>query len=270
MNRKIVLIKVLFAFALCCSCTRQTTGKDNEADFGFCLTDDEKAVFIESYLGQQASVIIPHTIQDMPVTGIGHEAFCGVGRETRLTSVSIPDSVIAIERDAFSHNHLENVSIGSSVAFIGRDAFSYNRLSALSIPDSVIAIDSMAFMENRIASVSIPGNVAFIGAGAFLGNQLADIAISNGITHIGSMAFSMNRLSALAIPGSVTRIEPLAFEGNPLVQISIGADVELGEYDMAGNYAASFDHDFDGFYLAHGRKAGTYAYNNGAWSAEFR
>jgi len=269
MNKKYALLIFLPVYILFLSCARQD--QDNEADFRFYFTNDKTGIIIETFLGQQESLAIPGKIQNLPVAKIGRRAFYGLDRESRLTSVIIPDSVTVIERNAFSHNLLENVTIGSNVAVIEDGAFLNNRLVSISIPDSVIAIDIMAFMRNRLASINIPASVLFIGVGAFMDNHLTEAVISNGVVHIGNAAFAINQLASITIPDSVTRIEPFAFETNPLTWISIGADVTLGDYnELAGTFMPSFDRGFDAFYLAHGRRAGIYTYTNGAWSVDFR
>lgn len=283
MNRLYALITILLACSVLFACTRQqytqqdaqqdtpqNVQQDIEAVFRYYFTDDKEAIILERFLGQGASVTIPSTIQNLPVVKIGRRAFYGIDRETRLVNVIIPDTVMIIERDAFSHNRLEELTIGNSVAFIGREAFIQNRLTSVNIPDTVYVIDSMSFMQNRLVNITIPGSVIFIGSGAFMQNRLADAVISDGTVYIGRLAFAINQLTSVNIPDSVTRIWPFAFENNPITQISIGANVELGESNLAGHFFPSFDHGFDEFYFAHGRRAGTYTFNNGAWSVEFR
>ena len=271
MNRKFACWILFSTFALFFACARQEQQNqhDNKDDFTFYLTNDRSAIIIERYMGQQTLVVIPSVIEDMPVVKIGQRAFFGVGSETRLAGLSIPDTVIVIEREAFSHNRLESVAFGSNLTVIGAAAFAHNLLTELKIPESVIAIDVTAFMENNLESVSIPGSVAFIGVGAFMQNQLTEVSLAYGVAHIGNAAFAHNRLQCITIPGSVARIEYFAFENNPLAQISIGSGVELGSYSVMGHRLPSFDRDFDEFYFAHGRRAGIYTYSDGAWSVEF-
>jgi len=274
MKRQLVFMIALLICAVFFACTQQEiqhgAQQDSEAVFSFYFTDDKDGIILESYLGQEISLAIPSMIQNLPVAKIGRQAFYGIGRENRLVNVSIPDSVIVIERNAFSHNHLEDVIIGSNVAFIGREAFLQNRLVSINIPYSVSVIDSMSFMQNRLAAVNIPGSVVIIGSGAFMLNHLTEAVISEGVVYIGRLAFALNQLTSVTIPDSVTRIWPFAFENNPLTRISIGAYVELGEFNLAGQYFPSFDLGFDEFYLAQGRRAGTYTWNNGGWSVELR
>jgi hypothetical protein len=62
-------------------------------------------------------------------------------------------------------------------------------------------------------------------------------------------------------------VEENAFLYNQLTSITIGANVTLG-YTNDISYHASFGNNFDDFYNAQGRRAGTYTLNNGTWSVK--
>jgi len=70
------------------------------------------------------NLIIPASIWGDPVTTIGQGAFDGRQWGTqRLTNVTIPNSVVRIDADAFRGNHLTNIAIPDSVRSIGAQAF---------------------------------------------------------------------------------------------------------------------------------------------------
>jgi hypothetical protein len=121
--------------------------------------------------------VIPSEIDDLPVTAIGKRALQG----KRLTSVSIPDSVIVIGVGAFQHNQLPSVNIGNSVVAIGAYAFQENQLASVNIPDGVAKIGGWAFQYNRLARITIPANVK-IAEDAFYGN------VAEVYAHEGSQA----------------------------------------------------------------------------------
>ena len=58
---------------------------------------DDGKVTITRYKGIGGDVVIPDTIDGRPVTSIGVSAF---GR-TKLTSITLPNSITTIGRDAF-------------------------------------------------------------------------------------------------------------------------------------------------------------------------
>ena len=66
-------------------------------DFTYTVNADN-TVTITKYTGTGGNVIIPSTINSIPVVGIGDYAFYGC---TGLTSVTIPNSVTSIGSGAF-------------------------------------------------------------------------------------------------------------------------------------------------------------------------
>jgi hypothetical protein len=93
----------------------------------------EGKVTITDYTGSAKDVVIPPTLNGMPVTAIRGGAFAKKG----LTSVNIPDSVNFIGSYAFSGNHLTSVNIPDSVTDIGTATFYNNQLTNVSIGSNV-------------------------------------------------------------------------------------------------------------------------------------
>ena len=87
----------------------------------FTYTANTGSITITGYTGTNTTVIIPDTINGLPVTSIGSYAF---ENKTTLTSMTIPSSVTNIGVAAFAFcNSLTNVTIPGSVASIGGLAF---------------------------------------------------------------------------------------------------------------------------------------------------
>lgn len=100
------------------------------------------------------------------VTSIGDSAFAG----TRLTSITIPDSVTSIRAYAFSGcSSLVSVMIPDSVTSIGEYAFfRCSGLTSVTIPDSVLSVGNAAFSTcGSLSSVAMPDSVTSVGANAF-------------------------------------------------------------------------------------------------------
>ena len=112
---------------------------------------------------------------------------------TRLTSVTLPNSVVTIGMLAFS---------------------GCKGLNSVIIPNSVKSIWGYAFSNcPALTSIIIPNSVTFIGSGAFdYCKSLTSITLSNSLTTIGGIAFRYcTSLTSITIPNSVTTIGDYAF-----------------------------------------------------------
>jgi hypothetical protein len=155
-------------FCVLVLCFTVSVFSQNIDDFEYTYSEKERGLVITFYYGRKRTVKIPSQIDGLPITRIGFAAF----NDTKLTSITIPDSVISI----------------------GVEAFSENKLTTITIPNSVTNINYGAFLENRLTSITIGSNVSIINK--------------------------------------------------------------------------AFDSEFDAFYQAQGRKAGTYTLKNGVWSVK--
>ena len=171
------------------------------AQFTFATNSD--SITITGYTGPGGAVTIPETINVLPVTGIGNDAFhfCSV------TSVTIPNSVDRVGDSAFDTcNHLTNVTIGDGVTEIGWSAFYYcTNLSSVAIPASVTSIGGYAFGGcRRLASVTIPSGVTNIGSWAFFScTNLAIVCFQGDAPHLGSFAFNSDaKVTVYYLPGT--------------------------------------------------------------------
>ena len=108
-------------------------------------------------------------------------------------SITIPDSVVSIDEEAFSHcSNLARIKISTGVTSIGRSAFSNcTNLASVIIPNSVVSIGDYAFSYCA---------------------GLTNIVLSDGVETIGSQAFDhCPELANISIPASVTSIGDYVF-----------------------------------------------------------
>ena len=183
---------------------------------------------ITKYTGSQRIVIIPDTINDITVTGIGENVF---KNNARMVTVSIPDTVTYIGRSAFEGctnlvgvtipdgvtnvnsstfykcSNLKDVSFGENVTTIGSWAFrNCSSLESIEIPNSVAEIEYGAF-ENcgLLGSIEIPDSVVEIEHDVFANCiSLAKVKLSKGLVKLGYKAFSnCKELAEIEIPKSL-------------------------------------------------------------------
>ena len=135
---------------------------------------------------------------------------------SRLTSITIPNSVNSIGRNAFRGcSNLISVIIPNSVTTIGSSAFSdCHSLTSITIPNSVTIIESYVFDScSGLNYVTLSDSATVIRYAAFRGcHGLTSVIIPNSVTTIGGDAFAYCRgLKSVTIPKSVIEIANNAF-----------------------------------------------------------
>ncbi len=187
----------------------------------FNYTINNGTVAITGYTGPGGAVTIPDWINGLPVTSIGYNAFTDC---TRLTNLTIPNSLTSIGRQAFWHcTNLASISVdGLNSTYSSVNGVLFNKTqttlvqyppgiaaTSYTIPDSVTSIGEGAFeFGARLTNVLIPNGVTSIGDYAFWAcNSLTDPTIPNSVTNIGDSAFAeCASLTSITIPNRVTRI----------------------------------------------------------------
>ena len=181
----------------------------------FIYSSTNAKVTIVRYIGTAAKGVIPSTINGLPVTSIGGDAFYNC---TTLTSVTIPSGITGIGDYAFyGCLGLTSGSIPNTVATIGEDAFAgCSSLDKITISSSVTRIEDYTFYGCiSLSSVTMPDGITSIGDYAFAKcGTLSSITIPNNVTSIGNYAFNLcTNLSAITIPDNVSSIGNYAFAG---------------------------------------------------------
>src|SRR5690349_21048016 len=109
---KVALFPILALSLLCVP--------NSQAQFAYAASNN--AVAIVGYSGPGGPVVIPNSVNGLPVTVIGAGAFQTKG----ITSVVIPNSVTNIGRDAFYDcASLTNIVLGNGITSIAQTTFGY-------------------------------------------------------------------------------------------------------------------------------------------------
>ncbi len=161
-----------------------------DGDLTFMLSRDHYIVVdCDDYA---TSVVIPETVNGLPVKEIGDHAFyyCEY-----LTDVEIPDSVKTIGDSSFAFcETMTTVKFGSSLVTIGEWSFDCCR---------------------SLTSIDIPDSVEYVGIGAFNAcTNIKDITIGKSVAYIGDSTFSACGLETISV---AEENETYKSEGNCLI-----------------------------------------------------
>ena len=130
---------------------------------------------LSHYKGVDEKVLVPETVDGVPVTVIResafswHEMFAANGYD-QVKEIELPDTVTEIGPRAFEKClELEKIHIPDGVKKIGYGAFwDCRSLKGLTLPDSVEAIGNCAFACcNSLTEFRIPENLRSMGDGVF-------------------------------------------------------------------------------------------------------
>jgi len=184
-------------------------------------------VTITGYTGTGGAVVIPSSINILPVWIIGSAAFHD---KINITDISFPSGLKQISDSAFlSCTGLTNLTIPDNVTSIGANAFqSCSGLSSLTINNGIQAIGDNVFMHcSNLVNVNIPSSVIIIGASVFYGcSSLTSINVNVSNLYYSSqdgvlynkvktalIQYPPNKAGSFTIPSSVQSIGDFAFAG---------------------------------------------------------
>ena len=185
--------------------------------------------------GVKGELTIPSEVsyagKEYPVKAIKFQAFKGC---STITSVTIPNSVTAIESEAFQNSSLNTIYNGTNVEMVQPNAFNgtpwYNNQpdgiiylgkavcackgelpegAELTIKEGTLSITRNAFYFcNGLTSISIPEGITNIEEGSFMGcSDLVSVRLPESLTTIDRDAFLYCRkLSSIHIPSHVKYI----------------------------------------------------------------
>lgn len=176
-------------------------------------TFDPTTGTVTGYSGTGGDVVIPDSIDGVPVKAIGENAFM---RCTSLTKITMPDTVTSVGEYAFFDcSSLESVNLPNTLTTVGKLAFQgCSSLKEITIPAGVTSWGNQAFLQcTSLTRVTISEGVTSVGNYAFTYcNSLSSVTLPSTLTSIGGVAFgSCTSLTEITIPEGVTAIEGQTF-----------------------------------------------------------
>lgn len=233
---------------------------EEEPDSEYLYSINHAGAVITAYLGDEENLVIPETIDDYPVVGIGEEAFYN----TAVTSVILPNTLTYIDDYAFAEClFLQEVILSENLREIGDYAFMNCALKRIVLPLSLRKIGICTFGGcSAMTHIVVPeGSGSFMAENGILYDreqtvlycvpagwkgeliladsvrEIAPYALYNcgkvsavrmdAVEILGSGAFaSCTALNNMIIPAGVREI-PDAFIGcRQLSEVTVPAEVE--------------------------------------------
>ncbi|WP_346863264.1 M6 family metalloprotease domain-containing protein [uncultured Draconibacterium sp.] len=165
-----------------------------------------------SYDFSNTDIIIPDTLCDQPVIGLGYRLF---RFKNVMTSVQLPATLQTIAESVFEHNNLSSVD--------------FSRCTNLTY------IGPLAFMANNLTSINLPENLTYLGGGVFNGNNITQLngqlfdgfmyALTDGTELI---SYTMNTTN-VTIPAHVQKLGDHALNTCGLTRVDLSLCIGLTE-----------------------------------------
>lgn len=193
MKRFILTVSAMLAMAFSCFAANP------ESDFVYDMAPDGQGVMITSYKGKSTTVVIPDTIEGLPVTQIG----------TTGPNMGVFPHILNKATKDIPYN----VTVPKSVKVIGRNAFMELKGKIDIDLSNITSIDDGAFTNSDLSgTIKFSKNLEFIGAKAFKQTKITAVIIEEGVTSVLNGTF-MNcpNLKSVTLPSTLTKIENYAF-----------------------------------------------------------
>ena len=231
----------------------------------------QKAACIEHYHGTETEVVIPDTLDGLPVVSLGDYAFVSA---QLMQKVTIPKSILGFGTFTFANcTNLTEFAVEEGSEFCesidgvlytadGSALLRYpigTRPTEVTVKEGIIGIGNVAFTNAlTLTAVNLPASLEYIGTSAFSDcNSLKElvfpdkiteipayccnnctalerVTLPSGLTDIGVAAFTNTVLTEVTIPDGCKKIGQQAFANTKLTEITVPASVESIGYSAFG------------------------------------
>lgn len=209
-------------------CVFHRKGEQVNPASDFSYTADGGEVTITEYIGTSEHVLIPDTIDGLPVTALGHRAFY----EKTVTTVVVPDSVTEIGDLCFSgDNYLVSLTLPDELAELPYASLeSCFRLMDFDLPKELKKISGSALQYNYyLTHLTLPSSLTEIEQLNFIGlfglesltltdeNEAFVLDETNGLlmtadgTRLLRCFSDIVPQTEITLPDGVKTIDPFAF-----------------------------------------------------------
>ena len=197
-------------------------------DYSYKILNDG-TLRLYQYEGTDTNIVVPDTIDGRKVTVLGNSTFQYCTQASDIESVTLPDSLTTIEKNAFYNcEKLKSVTIPQNVSSIGLAAF-VEGLSESSLTEIKVDPENPYFSEKDGVVFSKDGTKLIV----FPSGRSGDYQIPDGTVSVGDYAFYYCvNVSSITVPGSVRSLGEGAF-GNcsSLTKAVLKEGLEeIGEY----------------------------------------
>ena len=197
-------------------------------DYSYEILNDG-TLRLYQYEGTDTNIVVPDTIDGRKVTVLGNSTFQYCTQASDIESVTLPDSLTTIEKNAFYNcEKLKSVTIPPNVSSIGLAAF-VEGLSESSLTEIKVDPENPYFSEKDGVVFSKDGTKLIM----FPSGRSGDYQIPDGTVSVGDYAFYYCvNVSSITVPGSVRSLGEGAF-GNcsSLTKAVLNEGLEeIGEY----------------------------------------
>ncbi len=238
-----------------------TGGSGTYQEFEYTLSYDTTYIIIDRYVGTAETVMIPDTIEGLPVTELSYSTFANC---RQLKNVTIPDSVTEVGGSLFQNcSSLISVTVGNGITNIPSSMFSNcTALTNVKLGAGVTTFSDYAFS-------SCPSLQSITVDEASTNFTVQDgVLFSRDITTL-YLYPSAKEGAVYTIPDTVQCIKTAAFYDTPLVGVNIPETVvTIGDscfysvklYGKKGCYAEQYVKEHYGSFTAVGENETNFDY----------